>query len=127
MSKWEEAWLDGKPMPAHALSRLFLIRAQTIAEEWLIDAPIRCMLEEWVDRERAEEAVTEVLWSGCRIRGVLSKRVPPIPVLVRLMHTEPPPNNIVELEERMLEFRAVAIREWIQSYRMHGSNLEAAP
>jgi hypothetical protein len=127
MTPWEDAWFNGKLMPPHGLPKLMLIRAEAIAEEWLLEAAFRCMFEEWVSRERAADAVIEVLWTGCRVRSVLTKRVPPVPVIVRLMHAEPYPSNIVELEDRMLEVRAIAAREWIEAYRKHGDNLEAAP
>lgn len=112
MTEWEDAWLNGKLMPPYALPRLLLIEAQAIAEEWLSEAAFRCMVEEWVPRDRAEDAVGEILWSGCRLRGQKSKRVPPIPILVKLMYMEPFPANIVELEDRMLEFRRIAINAW---------------
>jgi hypothetical protein len=127
MAPWEDAWLNGKLMPPHGLPKLLLIEAQAIAEEWLIEENFRCMLEEWVSQERAEEVVSEILWSGRRLHGEFKKRVPPIPVLVRLMHSEPFPNNIVELEDRMIEYRKIAIREWIKQYQKYGDDVEGAP
>jgi hypothetical protein len=83
MALWEDAWLNGKLMPLHALPKLLLIEAQAIAEEWLFEETFRCMLEEWVSHDRAEAAVNEILWTGCRVRGEFKKRVAPIPVLIR--------------------------------------------
>ena len=127
MTSWEDAWLNGKLMPPYGLPRILLIEAQAIAEEWLREENFRCMLEEWVSRDRAEEAINEILWSGCRVGSDLKKRVPPVPVLVRLLHSEPFPTNIVELEDRMVEIRTIAIREWIKQYQKHGNDLNAAP
>ena len=127
MTPWEDAWFNGKSMPTHRLPNILLIEAQAIAEEWLFEENFRCMLEEWVSRDRAEAAVNEILWSGCRLGGELKNRVPPVPVLVRLMYTEPFPTNIVELEDRMTEYRELAIREWIKQYQKHGHDLRSAP
>ena len=93
----------------------------------MLDPGFRGILEEWVERDRAEDAVVEILWSGCRLRGEQQKRIPPIPVLVRLMHSYPYPSNIVELEERMLEYRRIARMEWIEQYQNYGDELEASP
>ena len=113
-------------MPPHGLPKLLLIEAQAIAEEWLLALEIRCMLEEWVGRDRAEEAVVEILWSGCRVRGEQWKRVPPVPILTRLAYSEPYAGNIVELEDQMREYRRIAANEWIEQYQKYGNKLEAA-
>jgi len=127
VTPWEDAWFNGKLMPRHELpKKLLLIEAEAIAEEWLLAPEIRCMLEEWVWRDRAEDAVVEILWSGCRVRGEPWKRVSPIPVLVRLPYSEPYPSNIVELEDQMREYRRIAVNEWIEQYQKYGDKLEAA-
>jgi hypothetical protein len=126
VTPWENAWLNGKPMPPHGLPKLLLIEAQAIAEEWLLAPEIRSMVEEWAPRDRAEDAVVEVLWSGCRLHGEQTKRVPPVPVVVRLAYSEPFPGNIVELEDRMMELRRVAVNEWIEQFQKYGDKLEAA-
>ncbi len=123
MRPWEDAWFNGKAMPPHGLPKLLLIEAEAIAEEWLNDSGFRSILEEWVGRDRAEDAVVEILWSGCRLRGEQWKRVPPIPVLVRLTYSEPYPKNIVDLEDQMLEHRRIAGDDWIEQYKKHGDQL----
>jgi hypothetical protein len=57
VTPWDDAWLNGKPMPPHALPKVLLIEAQAIAEEWLIALEIRSIIEEWAARDRAEDAV----------------------------------------------------------------------
>ena len=68
-----------------------------------------------------------ILWSGCRLRGQQIKRVPPIPVVVRLMYSGPYPADAFEVEQRMMDLRRRAVREWIEGYRKHGVNLEGSP
>ncbi len=123
---WEDAWFNGKLMPPHGLPKPLLIEAQAIAEEWLLAPEIRSMIEQWAPRDRSEDAVVEVLWSGCRLHGEQKKRAPPVPVLVRLTGSEPFPGNIVEREDRMMELRRVAVNEWIEPFQKYGEKLQAA-
>src|SRR5436309_1481991 len=127
MTPWEDAWLNGKLMPPHEFPSHMLMQAEAIAEELLFDANFRSILEDWVPRKRADEAMGEVIWSGCRVRRQAKKRVPPVPVIVDLMYVEPYAANIVELEDRMRADLFRAIGEWLESYRKYGSKLEAAP
>ena len=127
MTPWEDAWFNGKLMPPHAYPQLLLIEAEAIAEELLFDGNFRSILEDWVPRERADRAMGEALWSGCRVHGQTNKRVPPIPVMARLMYTEPRAENIVDLEDQIRADLYRAIREWIASFRTYGSKLEEAP
>ena len=127
MAPWEDAWLNGKLMPPYELPNLLLIEAQAIAEECLFEADFRSILEEWVPRPKAEEAITEILWTGCRLHGQLKQRVAPIPVMVKLMYTDPYPENIVELEDRIRADIYRAIREWLRAYRKYGSKFGGAP
>jgi hypothetical protein len=126
MTPWEDAWLNGKLMPPHKLPNPMLIAAEAIAEEWLLDAGFRSILEEWVDRARAEDAIIEILWSGCRLRGEQTKRVAPLPVLVRILHSVPHPTTLGEHEDRMIEYRRFARKEWIAQYQKYGERLESA-
>lgn len=124
MTAWEDAWLNGKAMPPHACPRHVVVQSEAIAEEWLSDSGFRSILEEWVERDRAEDAMVQILWTGCRVRGEQWKRVPPVPVLVRVVYSSPYPNNIGELEDRMLDHRRAAISQWIEQFQKHGNSLE---
>ncbi len=115
-----------QPMPA-GFPRALLDGAQALAEEWLFDARFRCILEEWVSRQEADEVMGGLLWSGFCLRGQPDKRVNPIPVLVRLLYTEPYPADADETRERMRTLFARAVREWCQAFQQHQQSLRVAP
>jgi hypothetical protein len=127
MAEWDDAWLNGRSMPAHGFPPRLLSAAQAIAEEWLFDARFRCILEEWISRDEADEVMGNLLWSGFRLHGQPQKRVPPIPVLVKLLYSEPYPADSGELEDRMRELFTHAVRDWVAAFVKHGRDLEGAP
>jgi hypothetical protein len=127
MEVWEVAWLNCQPMPAQGFSRELLAAAQDAAEEWLFDARFRCILEEWVSRQEADEVMGGLLWSGFCLRGQPQKRVAPIPVLVRLLYVTPPPADATETRQQMRTFFARAVREWCQAFQQHQQSLRVAP
>ena len=127
MAVWEDRWFGGQAMPPHGLPQGLIGAAQSIAEEWLFDASFRCILTEWVSANQADEEMGGLLWSGFRRRGQQDKREPPIPVLVRLLFTEPYPADTTELRLRMREHFARAVREWIQGRQQYGNDFDIAP
>jgi hypothetical protein len=127
MAAWNDAWYNGQPMPPHKFPRALLAVAEDIAEEWLYDARFRCMLEEWISRREAEEVMGGLLWSGFCLRGQPDKRVDPIPVLLRLLYTEPYPADENETRVRMAALRAQALREWRRALQQHQQSLRVAP
>ena len=127
MAVWNEKWFGGEAMPPHSFPQVLIGVAQSIAEEWLFDASFRCVLTEWVSTGEADEIMGGLLWSGFCLQGQSNKRIAPKPVLVRLLFTEPHPLGTAELRERMREYFARAVREWIQALLKHGSGLKVAP
>ena len=127
MAQWNDAWFSGQPMPPQGFPPALLAVAQAIAEEWLFDARFRCILEEWISRQEAEEVMGGLLWSGFCLRGQPQKRVDPEPVLVRLLYTEPYPADAEETRERMRAFFARAVREWCRALQRYQQSLRVAP
>jgi hypothetical protein len=127
MAAWNDAWLNGRPMPPHKFPQALLAGAQGIAEVWLYDARFRCMVEEWVSRQEALEVLGGLLWSGFYLRGQPDKRVEPTPVLVRLLYTEPYPADAIETEERMESLCSRAVGEWRRAYQQYQKSLRVAP
>jgi hypothetical protein len=127
MAVWNDRWFGGQAMPPHGFPRHLLANAQSIAEGWMYDASFRCVLTEWVSTTEADEMMGGLLWSGFCVRGQPDKRIAPIPVLVRLLFTEPHPVDTTEVRERMREYFGRAVREWIQALQQHGSSLRVAP
>jgi hypothetical protein len=127
MEEWERAWLNCQGMPPHAFPQELLVVAQATAEEWLFEAMFRCIIEEWVSRQEADEVMGGLLWSGFCLRGQPQKRVPPLPVLVRLMYGTPLPAGVWEIEDRMTNFFHAASREWCRAFRQHQRDLRVAP
>ncbi|MBX7104321.1 MAG: hypothetical protein K1X57_09570 [Gemmataceae bacterium] len=126
MAVWNDRWFGGQAMPQHYFPQHMIGNAQSIAEDWLFDSTFRCVLTEWVSTNEADEVMGGLLWSGFGLRGQPAKRVAPKPVLVRLLFSEPHPSTTAELRERMREYFARAVREWIQALQQHGSSLQIA-
>lgn len=93
----------------------------------MFDPSFLCVLVEWVSKSEADEVMGAILWSGFCLRNQPTKRIEPKPVLVRLLFTEPYPTNATDMRERMREYFARAVREWIQALQQHGNNLRVAP
>jgi hypothetical protein len=127
MARWNDAWFGGESMPENSFPKELLPVAETIAEEWLFEARYHPLVEEWVPGREADAVVGGLLWNGFCLRGQPQKRVAPKPVLVRLLFTEPHPANADEVRERMREYFARAVREWIKAFEQHGSDLRIAP
>ena len=127
MAVWNDKWFGGQEMPSYNCPENLIGDAQTIAEEWLFDPSVLCILTEWVSSKEAEEVLGGLLWSGFCLWGQPNKRVAPKPVLVRLLFTEPYPANTIELESRMDEYFARAVREWIRALLQNGNALRVAP
>ncbi|HBI45998.1 MAG TPA: hypothetical protein DDY78_24550 [Planctomycetales bacterium] len=127
MAAWNDAWYSGQPMPPHKFPRALLAVAEDIAEEWLYDARFRCMLEEWISRREAEDVMGGLLWSGFYLRGQPDKRVDPIPVLLRILYTEPYPADENETKEIMEILCLRAVREWGREFQRHQHSLRVAP
>src|SRR5258708_717803 len=127
MEPWELAWLNCQGMPPHAFPKELLVPAEETAEEWLLDATFRCILEEWVSAPEADEVLGGLLWSGFCLRGQPQKRVPPVPVLVRLLYTTPLPADETETRDRMRALFANATREWCRAYQQYQHALRVAP
>lgn len=127
MEPWEDAWLNGRTMPPYDFPRELLPTALDIADEWGRDGRFRCILEEWVPRQRAAVDLISLLYNGFRLRGQTDKRERPIPVLTRLLYVMPYPGTIEELRARMRDLFADAVQEWCRSRERFGDNLEGAP
>ena len=127
MASWNDAWFGGRRMPENSFPKELISDAQSIAEEWLFDARFRCIVEEWVSRQQADEVMDGLLWSGFCLRGQTEKRIPSKPVLVRLLFTVPYPVDTGEVRIRMREYFARAFREWVQAIEQHGLAVRVAP
>jgi hypothetical protein len=127
MEEWELAWMNCQPMPPPVLAPELLVVAQEEAEAWLFDARFRCILEEWIPRQAADEVMGGLLWSGFCLRDQLENRVRPVPVLVRLLYTMPLPMDAAQTRERMRAFFTTAVREWCQAFQQHQQSLRVAP
>jgi hypothetical protein len=127
MAAWNDAWFNGQPMPPHKFPHALLAGAQGAAEEWLFNARFRCILEEWISRQQADEVIGGLLWSGFYLRGQPDKRVDPKPALVRLLYTEPHPADANETEQRLEALCFRAIREWRRGFQQHQQSLRVAP
>ena len=130
METWELAWLQCKPMPPrpHPLSRDLLLFAQATAEDWLFEAHFRCMVEEWVSSDRAEDVLGGLFWSGFSLRGQEERsRVRPIPVLVSILYHTTLLEDQDEVESMMRSLFNRAFSEWGRAYRQHGASLRVAP
>jgi hypothetical protein len=122
MEEWLQAWLAGQPMPPNNLPRELLLVAQGIAEHWLVYGTYRCVLEEWISSTVADTVTGGLLWSGFCLSGQES-RVRPVPVMVRLLYIEPYPATAGEVRDRMRDYFAQAVREWIAAHLQYGSSL----
>ena len=127
METWQEAWPEGEKMPPHSFPRDLLLTALDLADAWCQDGRFRCLLEEWLPRQRAAVELVYLFYDGYRLRGEIKKRMRPIPILVQLLYTEPFPTNEVELEERIDELFALVMREWCRARERHGDDLEHLP
>jgi hypothetical protein len=127
MAQWNDAWYNGQLMPPHKFPRALLAVAEDIAEEWLFDARFRCMLEEWISRPEAEEVMSGLLWSGFCLRGQPDKRIDPIPVLLRLLYTEPYPVDESDTKDIIETLCLQAVREWISAVQRYQHSLRVAP
>jgi hypothetical protein len=127
MAIWNDKWFAGQAMPPNNFPQALIEAAQSIAEAWLFDAAFRCILTEWVSASQADEEMGGLLWSGFRLLGQPDRRLAPKPVLVRLLFTEPYPQDATELRVRMREHFSRAVREWIQGRQQHGDAFGVAP
>ena len=127
MEEWELTWLEGKPMPPHAFPAHLMGPAEDIAENWLLeDTSPRLQVEEWVSRNQAYTVMDGLLWSGFQLKGQTFKRVPPLPVWVRLLYQSEPPQTVEELKQVMIELFARVFAEWRRQFEQHGDHLETA-
>jgi len=124
MPAWSDCWFRCHAMPVHSFPPNMIGPAQAIAESWLLDNSMRCILTEWVSTDEADEVMIGLLWNGFRLRGSRDRRVTPIPILVQILYTPPYPANIAELRERMQEDFLLAVREWTRGHQKYGSNYE---
>ena len=127
METWQEAWLDGDKMPPYSFPRDLLLTALDLAEVWCKDGRSRCLLEEWLPRQKATVELVHLFYDGFRLRGESKKRVRPIPVLVQLLYTEPFPVNGSELEARISELFGFVVQEWCRARDRYGDDLEHLP
>jgi hypothetical protein len=127
MEPWEDAWLNGGKMPPYEFPRELLPTALDIADEWARDGRFRCILEEWVPRQRAGVELVYLLYNGFHLRGQTDRRERPIPVLTQVLYTIPHPANLAELRARMRELFAGVVQEWCRARERFGDDLEGAP
>ena len=126
MEPWEEAWLKGGKMPPYGFPRELLLTALDVADAWGSEGRFRCILEEWVPRQRAAVELVYLLYNGFRLRGQSDKRERPIPVLTQLLYTRPYPTNAEELRTRLRELFARVVQEWCRARERWGDELEGA-
>jgi len=146
MKDWEEAWLNGRAMPPHNLSRDLLIFGQELAEQWNDSDEFCENLEQWILKisagqpllqersftkgalsKRSMQLMSDLLWNGFRIRVQKSgKRVLPVPVLIKLLYSQEYLRSRSDVEKQMQFLFADSLSEWLDQFQKYGDKLVGA-